>query len=54
MWNRALMRLLSLSFMSFFIVGLLWQEGRRQGETIGRRPVPSERKDKRLAPPIAG
>jgi hypothetical protein len=32
MWSRVLMRLLSLSFMSFFVIGLLWQHGRRPGE----------------------
>jgi hypothetical protein len=32
MWNRLLLRLLSLSFMSFFVIGLLWQEGRRRGQ----------------------
>jgi hypothetical protein len=39
MWNRLFIRFLSLSFMSFFVIGLLWQEGRRRGEPAGRRPV---------------
>ena len=29
MWNRAFMRLLSLSFTAFFVVSLLWRETRR-------------------------
>ena len=48
MWNRALMRLLSLSFMSFFIMGLLWEEGRRQKDTAGRKSVPDKRKDENV------
>jgi hypothetical protein len=47
MWNRALMRLFSLSFMSFFIMGLLWEECRRRDQTAGRRPVPDKRKDEK-------
>jgi hypothetical protein len=38
MWSRVLIRLLSLSFMSFFVIGLLWPEIRRQGKTR-RKPV---------------
>jgi hypothetical protein len=39
MWSRVLIRLLSLSFMSFFVIGLLWPEIRRQGKTRRRKPV---------------
>ena len=46
MWNRALMRLLSLSFMSFFVVGLLWEEGRRRDEAAERKPACDKRKEK--------
>jgi len=45
MWNRVLMRLLSLSFMSFFVIGLLWQEGRRPGKAA--RPAPAKGKPRR-------
>ncbi len=38
MWNRVLLRLLSLSFMSFFVIGLLWQERRRPGQVSGPDP----------------
>ena len=51
MWTRTLMRLLSLSFMSFFVIGLLWQEGRRPRPTAGRKPA-GTRKDGTAAPPI--
>jgi hypothetical protein len=47
MWNRALMRLFSLSFMSFFIIGLLWEEGRRRDEAAERKPVQDKRKDEK-------
>jgi hypothetical protein len=42
MWKRALMRLLSFSFMSFFIVGLLWEEGRRRDKSTA--PASHKRK----------
>jgi hypothetical protein len=51
MWTRTLMRLLSLSFMSFFVIGLLWQEGRRPSPAAGRKPART-RKDGAAAPPI--
>jgi hypothetical protein len=47
MWSRALMRLFSLSFMSFFVLGLLWEEGRRRDETADGKPVPDKRKDEK-------
>jgi hypothetical protein len=45
MWNRALMRLFSLSFISLFVIGLLWDRDSRQGETAGHKPIPDKRKD---------
>jgi hypothetical protein len=42
MWKRALMRLLGFSFMSFFIVGLLWEKGRRRDESTA--PASHKRK----------
>jgi hypothetical protein len=45
------MRLLSLSFMSFFVIGLLWEEGRRQNEPTARRSAPGPRKRETPAPP---
>jgi hypothetical protein len=41
MWSRALMRLFSLSFMALFVLGLVWDEGRRHEQTAGRKPVPA-------------
>ena len=51
MWTRTLMRLLSLSFMSFFVIGLLWEEARRQNRPAGRKPAAAARKDGTAAPP---
>jgi hypothetical protein len=51
MWTRTLMRLLSLSFMSFFVIGLLWQEGRRRNAPAARRPAVGARKGETAAPP---
>jgi hypothetical protein len=45
------MRLLSLSFMSFFVIGLLWEEGRRQNAPTGRKPAAGARKGGTAAPP---
>ena len=45
MWKRAFMRLLSLSFMTFFITGLLWQEGRRREEPAARKRPAEDCKD---------
>jgi hypothetical protein len=45
MWNRALMRLFSLSFISLFVIGLLWDRDSRQGEAAGHKPIPDKRKD---------
>jgi hypothetical protein len=45
------MRLLSLSFMTFFVIGLLWQGGRRQNAPAGRRPAAGTRKGETAAPP---
>jgi hypothetical protein len=45
MWKRALMRLFGLSFMSIFVVGLLWEESRRRDETAD--PVSPRRKKER-------
>jgi hypothetical protein len=45
MWNRAFMRLLSLSFMSLFVIGLLWDRDRRKGESSGRKPMPGKSKE---------
>jgi len=45
MWNRTLMRLFSLSFMSLFVIGLLWDRNSRQGEASGHKPMPDKRKD---------
>lgn len=40
------MRLFSLSFMGLFVIGLLWEQGRRQDDAAGRKPAPNKRKDK--------
>jgi hypothetical protein len=52
MWRRTLMRLLSLSFMSIFVIGLLWEEGRRPRETVGHKPLPSKPRDEELPPDL--
>lgn len=43
MWNRAFMRLLSLSFMAFFIAGLLWHEGARDQKASAKKQDPDTR-----------
>jgi len=48
MWSRVLMRLLSLSFMSFFVIGLLWPEVRRPGEARRRKPVAGKAEAERV------
>jgi hypothetical protein len=50
MWTRTLMRLLSVSFMSFFVIGLLWEEARRQSAPAGRKSAAAARKDGTAAP----
>jgi hypothetical protein len=40
MWNRAFMRLLSLSFTAFFIAGLLWRESRPRDEAATKPSTP--------------
>jgi hypothetical protein len=42
MWNQALMRLLSLSFMLLFVTGLLWDQDGQQGEASGQKPKSKE------------
>ena len=37
MWNRAFLRLLSLSFTAFFVVALLWRESRPRGAAAPRK-----------------
>ncbi len=49
MWDRAFMRLLSLSFTAFFIAELLWRE--RQPRDAGRKQT--ERKDQGAPTPSA-
>jgi hypothetical protein len=51
MWTRTLMRLLSLSFMTFFVIGLLWEETRRRNTPAGRKSAAAARKDGTAAPP---
>ncbi len=51
MWTRTLMRLLTLSFMFFFVIGLLWPEGRRQNAPAKRTPAAGTRKGETAAPP---
>jgi hypothetical protein len=50
MWPRTLMRLLSLSFMSFFVIGLLWEETRRQNAPAARKSAAAARKGETAAP----
>ena len=50
MWTRTLMRLLSLSFMSFFVIGLLWEETRRQNAPAARKSAAAARKGETAAP----
>jgi|HubBroStandDraft_6_1064221.scaffolds.fasta_scaffold840555_1 hypothetical protein len=50
MWTRTIMRLLSLSFISFFVIGLLWEEARRQSAPAGRKSAAAARKDGTAAP----
>jgi hypothetical protein len=45
MWNRALMRLFSFSFMALFVLGLVWEEGRPRKQTAGRKPIPDKRRN---------
>jgi hypothetical protein len=52
MWNRALMRLLSLSFMSLFVIGLLWDRAGRGGEASEHKPMPGKSKEISCDPAI--
>lgn len=43
MWNRAFIRLLSLSFTAFFVVALLWREERPPNDAAkGKQPAHKE------------
>jgi hypothetical protein len=44
------MRLLSLSFMFFFVLGLWWREERRPRETTARKPVSDKPRDEKRRP----
>jgi hypothetical protein len=44
------MRLLGLSFMSFFVLGLWGQEERRPRETTARKPVSDKPRDEKRRP----
>ena len=52
MWTRTLMRLLSVSFMSFFVIGLLWEEARRKNAPTGGKSAAAARKDGTAATPV--
>jgi hypothetical protein len=45
MWSRALMRLFSLSFISLFVIGVLWDRDNRRSEATGHKPAPDKRRD---------
>jgi hypothetical protein len=45
MSNWALMRMINISFISIYVGGLLWEEGRRRREINRRPPRPDGKKE---------